>query len=294
MAIIVDTVDPGVEGAREAVEEYVKKYPELEGALKLYGAVMELQQAVMEEVECPVERGAEEVEARLRSLVPIIDATELTVDGTLYRRLVGDICGVMERMRPDGFPHAGELSSWEGLSDENLPHTTELVLQGKELPVTGSWDGEPERTLATNILWEALAPFYRKCGTILAFRMDQALWQRGYCPVCGSAPLMGLFREEDGLWLVECSLCHTMWNVQRASCPFCPESLGALEYLYIGDDSTRRVQYCSSCRVYLKTVDLRGSGREVLLPLEDIVTCDLDLAARQEELNPASGRRVEE
>ncbi len=102
---------------------------------------------------------------------------------------------------------------------------------------------------------------------------------------------MGRFRGEDGLWLVECSLCHTQWNVQRASCPFCPESFGSLEYLYIEGDAGRRVLYCSSCKLYLKTVDLRDSERKALLPLEDIVTYDLDLAAGQEGLTPAAGRR---
>ena len=97
---------------------------------------------------------------------------------------------------------------------------------------------------------------------------------------------MGQFRDEDGLWLVECSLCHTLWNVQRASCPFCPESFGSLEYFFIEGDTGRRVQYCSSCKLYVKTVNLRDSGRTTLLPLEDIVTYDLDMAAGKEGLVP--------
>ena len=99
---------------------------------------------------------------------------------------------------------------------------------------------------------------------------------------------MGFFRSEDGLWLVECSLCHTLWNIQRASCPFCSESLGALDFLYIEDEPGKRVQYCTSCKVYVKTVDLREKDTAVLLPLEDIVTAELDLAAAEEGLRPAS------
>jgi FdhE protein len=98
---------------------------------------------------------------------------------------------------------------------------------------------------------------------------------------------MGLFRSEDGLWLVECSLCHTLWNIQRARCPFCDESEGSLDYLYIEDDGGQRVQYCSSCKVYVKTVNLRDSERGLSLPLEDIVTAELDLAAAGEGLKPA-------
>ena len=101
---------------------------------------------------------------------------------------------------------------------------------------------------------------------------------------------MGEFRREDGLWLLECRLCHTLWNVQRAACPFCSEGdEGSLEYLYLEGDSSQRVQYCSRCKKYVKTVDLHAKQRDAILPLENIVTelMGLDRAARQEGLNPA-------
>ncbi len=284
---VVETVDPGVQGVREAVERYVERYPDYEGALRLYGAVMELQQKALEEVGCSVEMDVEERDARLGTLVTMVDAPELEVDPVRYRSLVKDICTVMEERRPGGFEHSKELYSWDGLSDENLRSTMARVLAGEELPLTSGWEDDSDKILASNILWESLAPFYRKCGSILASGMDQSIWQRGHCPVCGSAPLMGFFRNEDGLWLVECSLCHTLWNLQRASCPFCSESLGSLEFLYIEDEPGKRVQYCSSCKVYIKTVNLRGTDKDVLLPLEDIVTAELDLAASEEGLKPA-------
>ena len=102
--------------------------------------------------------------------------------------------------------------------------------------------------------------------------------------------MIGQYRSEDGLWVVECALCHTGWNVQRAACPFCTGSQGSLDYLYIADDKTRRANYCKACGKYVKTVDSRDGEDTVLLPLEDIVTADLDLAASDEGLTPATGR----
>lgn len=288
---IIEMVDPGVEGVERAVKEYEGKYPEYADALRLYGEVMRIQQGALREVDCPLTLDDDEVEARLTSGVTIIEAEEFEIDPVKYRELVGKICAVMDDKRPGGFSRREELLSWEGLSDEKLPETKRLVLGGKELPLIREWENEADSKLVSNILWEALAPFYRKCGSIFASDMDQSLWQRGFCPVCGSGPLMGMFRDEDGLWLLECSLCHTLWNVQRARCPFCSESEGSLDYLYIEDDTGRRVQYCSSCKVYVKTVDLRESGREAVLPLEDIVTYELDLAAGREGLKPAAGRQ---
>jgi FdhE protein len=164
-------------------------------------------------------------------------------------------------------------------------------LTGAELGFTPDGDlSEAERELVKNILWEALAPFYRVCASMLSSKMEQSSWLKGFCPVCGGAPLMGKYRQDDGLWLVECSLCHTLWNIQRASCPFCDESEGSLEFLYIGDEGGLRANYCKACRRYVKTIDLRDSEKDVLMPLEDIVTIQLDLAARKVGLTPASGR----
>jgi formate dehydrogenase maturation protein FdhE len=55
-------------------------------------------------------------------------------------------------------------------------------------------------------------------------------------------------------------------------------------------DRSRRANYCKACRKYVKTVDSRDSEDKILMPLEDIVTMDLDLAAKEEGLTPATGR----
>jgi len=290
--LIIEWSDPGVEAVREGVETYAERYPEYADALRLYGAIMEVQQSALESISCPLEPlSPEEVESRLLSGEPLLDPGAVEIDGPAYRRLLADICSAVVENAPEAFTLGEELLAWEGLSDERLPETRDLVLEGRDIDFKPAKNlSERDRKLVTDLLWEGLAPFYRVCGRILASKMEQSIWQRGYCPVCGGAPLIGLYQEEDGLWVVECSLCHTGWNVQRAACPFCTGSQGSLEYIYIEDDKTRRANYCRACKKYVKTVDSRDSGEALLLPLEDIVTADLDLAARDEGLTPATGR----
>jgi len=192
---------------------------------------------------------------------------------------------------PGGFKLAEELLAWEGLSDERVDQTRNSVLAGNDLGFKPSGKASKEDLeLLRDLLWEGLAPFYRVCGRILAGGMDQSLWQRGYCPVCGGAPLFGKYRQDDGLWVVECSLCHTSWNLQRTGCPFCDKSeQGSLEFLYLEGDKSRRANYCKSCRKYVKTIDARDGDENLMLPLENIVTAYLDIGAKQENLIPASG-----
>ena len=290
--MIIETVDPGVAGVREAVKEYVEKFPDFAQPLRMYGAIMEAQQEALSDVTCHLQLSAEEKERRLRNGEPVLDPRDLEIDPVAFVNLLKKICRAVDEGKPGGSFHCDALVSWEGLKPGRIADTRDHVLSGESLPKVDGLENEGDRKIVSNIIWETLVPFYRKCGSILCGKMEQSYWQRGFCPVCGSAPLIGMFRSEDGLWLLECALCHTIWNLQRASCAFCDESQGSLEYLYLEEDPEHRVQYCDRCRVYVKTVDLRDSGRDVLLPLEDIVTIELDLLAANEGLEAARDKQA--
>lgn len=276
-----------MEEIRESAADYADRFPEFADAIAMYSSIMQSQRKAADRLGCPVEMTDERKEWSLREGVPLLDPGDLEIDPSMYRDTVREICRAVEENRPGGFPYTAELLAWEGIGDDRLSGTKESVLAGEDLALAGSWEDERDGRIALSILWESLVPFYRICGSILYDnKIEQSVWQRGFCPLCGSAPLIGKFRNEDGLWLLECSLCHSQWNVQRASCPFCDEGPGHLEFMYIGEDSKRRVQYCKNCKVYVKTIDMRETGLEGVLPFEDIVTVELDLVASREGLVP--------
>jgi len=288
LAILVKTVDPGVRGIRKAVKKYVKRYPDLSAPIEMYGAIMEVQQRALDGITCGADMDDRDVEERLLGLSTLIDPLRLEIDPGRFRELVGEVSRVVAEHGPGGFQHRDDLLSWDGLDEEHLQDTRSRVVRGEPLEIGEKWLVESDASIASSILWEALAPFYMKCADGYQPRIDQSLWQRGVCPVCGSRPLIGQFRPDDGLWVLECSLCHAWWNVQRASCPFCDGSGGGLDYLYVEEDPKRRVQYCEECRQYVKTVDLRDGEQDVFLPLEDLVTVRLDLTAKKEGLTAVS------
>lgn len=286
----IETVDPGPAAVREAVRAYVERYPEYAEALEAYGAIMVAQQEALEQVECPMGAlDAEVVEAKLVLGDTLLEPDEVPVDGKIYRELVSKICDAMSKVSEKGLDFCQNLVNWDGLADDEIAATRDRLLAGEELGfVPDPPLSDPDEELVKIILWEGLAPFYRACGSMLTVNMEQSWWQRASCPVCGADPVMGMYRQGDGLWLLECSLCHTQWNVQRAACPFCYESQGSLAYLHLEEDPSRRANYCKVCKRYIKTVDLRSSEDETLLPLEAIVSLDLDAAAEQEGLLSAS------
>ncbi|MBU1672385.1 MAG: formate dehydrogenase accessory protein FdhE [Actinobacteria bacterium] len=285
--MIVETVDPGTEEVERVAEEYLLRYPDYSGAIALYGEVMKAQQEALEGLECQLSLDEEERQRSLLMGEPLVDPMDVPVERGAFLELFERLTGAVLEGR-DSELTVESVLAWPGLGEERFEQTRRAVLEGAELSGDNEWSAE-DRNVVSGIFWEALAPFYRKCGSILTFSMEQSMWQRGFCPFCGGAPLMGLFRRDDGLWLLECSLCHSWWNVPRASCPFCDESEGSLKFLYLEQDKGQRAYYCGSCGTYVKTVDLREEDRTTLLPMEDVVTAMLDRAAEEEGLERARG-----
>jgi len=290
MTIGIETRDPGAAGIRDSVERYKMMFPDYTDAIDFYGAMMEVQQEVILEIECTADFSGLDIEKRLKIGSPLLHPAELSVPPKELRRVISGICDVVKRNESSGFSACRELLEWDGLGDERLPETREKLLATGSLELENLQGIELDGVLVAGIIWESLVPFYRRCAQGLQDGIDHSLWQKGCCPICGTGPLMGKFRREDGLWLLECRLCHTLWNVQRATCPFCSEGKGgSLEYIYLEDHSSYRAYYCSKCRRYVKNVDLRSAQRDAILSLDNIITelDGLDRAARQEGLKPA-------
>ncbi|MEW6182022.1 MAG: formate dehydrogenase accessory protein FdhE [Bacillota bacterium] len=106
-------------------------------------------------------------------------------------------------------------------------------------------------------------------------------WGKGECPVCGSKPNFAKL-DKDGRRYLYCGLCDTEWRFMRVACPFCgnmsPEELSFYEL----KEGPYRIDVCSVCRGYVKTIDLRGlEDMPPSLFWEDIKTVFLDMTVMQ-------------
>lgn len=107
-------------------------------------------------------------------------------------------------------------------------------------------------------------------------------WLKGYCPICGSAPIFSILEGEGARSLI-CSFCWHSWSVKRVYCPFCDSSDNKdLHYLYSEEEKELRVDLCDKCHKYLKTLDARQADRLIYPPLEQVSTLHLDIKAREE------------
>jgi FdhE protein len=128
-----------------------------------------------------------------------------------------------------------------------------------------------------------IRPIFEAYAHELKNHVDQEIWHRGYCPICGSKPLIAELREEGARFLV-CSLCSFEWRFMRLKCPSCGnDDHEALKYFYTENEGTaNRIDVCNKCKRYIKTVDTREISGEIIPLIEDMGTLYLDVLAQEE------------
>ena len=114
-------------------------------------------------------------------------------------------------------------------------------------------------------------------------------------PLCGGWPHLAEQRGLERTRRLRCARCGGDWAQPGVRCPYCGvvghEARAAL--VSEQDGEARKVETCSACRGYLKSVStLRAwAGDEVALI--DLATVDLDLVALEREFERPEPRRLE-
>jgi FdhE protein len=97
----------------------------------------------------------------------------------------------------------------------------------------------------------------------------------GSCPFCSRAPIVSVLNGQRRL---VCSLCSHEWVFNEKVCPGCHAD--KVETLRHRSFPHLRVEACTSCGHYLKSVDLRKDGAAVPL-VDEIASTELDKQARE-------------
>jgi FdhE protein len=150
--------------------------------------------------------------------------------------------------------------------------------------------GSVHRGLAPDLVWLvaelAVSPFAHALqqavlgGATADSPLGRALdaWTHGYCAACGSWP--ALAEAVGGHRLLRCSFCATAWELPTYACVYCGEAGERFVTAAPDQERTdRRLEVCSACGSYLKTVETAEASPFPLLAVADLETMDLDVAA---------------
>ncbi len=267
----------------EKLKRQEKEEGGLPSLLEFYRKLLQIQSGARKRLGAAnLSLSSETIRKRMQNGRPLLRFNELELDWSLAQDVFARVAAAFA-----GYPQLfGELP--EKMRETGAGHlltrkAAEAWFTGKELP-RKIRDGVSENLLQA-MIQSTLQTFLASYARVIAASIEQESWRRRYCPVCGGSPDISFLEKEHGArWLV-CSRCDSEWLFQRLECPYCGcQDQEALGY-YTDDEGRYRLYTCRSCQNYLKAVDLRKTGdEEIFLPLERLLTLDMDRQARERGL----------
>ena len=261
------------------LETWEEKEGPLPRSLEFYQRLLSIQTSARRRIGIPeIRLSRETARDRLLAGRPLLNFDELLVDWSLLQEIFSKVSTLLSSYSEVWVDVARSLK----LSDPLLKELTKAWFEGTRLPVAVN---------TSEALWEllihtALMPFLAGHGEALLPLVDQELWRRGYCPICGGSPDFSFLDKERGARWLLCPRCDAEWLFQRLECPYCgTQDQNALSF-FTDDKGLYRLYVCQHCRHYLKAIDLRQTGDEVLLPLERLLTLDMDIQAQKDGYSP--------
>jgi FdhE protein len=225
---------------------------------------------------------SEQARAKLAGGIPLLRGEPIAFDLKAFRQRWQRVCEVLEAQQPDGTAAAlAEAVKRDRLDPREM---TDAVVAGRPEEVRERADVLGlDPGLATTVLRFTLFPLFTALETSLGPLREGSGWEHGYCPTCGTWPLLGEFRGLDQSRYLRCGLCAGGWEVARLWCPYCGcREHEKLQFLHAeGEESKYRASVCDACRGYVKMISTLSAIPPLHLLVADAVTLHLDLAAAE-------------
>jgi len=260
----------------EELHSQAGKRPELADVIQLHCELLQAQARAQFSPRRPA-LSDEEASERLQQGSPLLSLESLELDGQTLAGLCDQMGFIVAEHRPDLAETLARIRAWLDEKRERIEVlAVEYLREGRVREGEGAGlDGN----LLAFVFNNALRPLLRAQAQALAPSVDDSVWYRSRCPICGGEPDLAALEPESGRRRLLCSRCDSEWTFQRIGCPFCGNDDPQKLAYYPSDDQVYRLSVCEQCRRYLKTIDLRQVAGERLLPAERVLTVAMDMAA---------------
>jgi FdhE protein len=212
--------------------------------------------------------------------LPLLRDEMVPLDTRDFARRCHHVCAAVARHQDNSLaPAVAEALRRDELDPRQL---TDATLAGHPEKIHARADELGlDAGLTTTVLRLTLFPVLSRISGDLSSLLAGLQWERGYCPICGSWPLLGEFRGLEQTRFLRCGLCAADWEFPRLRCPFCDTSdHRRLDYFYAeAEEGKYRVATCAECRGYVKMLSSLTALSPPALLVADIATMHLDLIA---------------
>jgi FdhE protein len=253
--------------------------------LGFYRDLLKVQTGIRESIKVmPAVKENGDIKTRLAAGQPLITFDELRIEPEIENRSYREVISVFAEY-PQLFDEFSEAIKDSGADWLQEVEAAKMWYSGTQLPESPVKNtGKSNGMLLQAIVQAAVRPFLVNRVMAVNESMDGKnieSWHREYCPFCGGKADMAYLEKTVGArWLV-CSRCDSSWPFLRLRCPYCLNQDQKELGFFMDSTEQYRLQVCDKCKCYIKTVDLRKSSYEVLMPLERIFTVEMDRQARE-------------
>jgi FdhE protein len=274
--------DKGIATIKKRVDTMVKQRPSHKEVLEFLGEVAAEQFTVKSKVKTsPLEIDEEHMDARVIEGLPLVEKWVLTLDIKVAAGLFKRLCKIMGRNKKVS-QDIEKITQAIKNKDIDIQELLKKVASENDGFITAlSEKHKVKKSVLTFLAINSLKPIFEAYAKELSNYVDQERWAKGYCPICGSEPVMAELRE-DGARFLLCSSCGYEWRFNRLKCPFCDnDEQQSLRYFYSDEEGkTYRVDVCEKCKRYIKTVETNALVGEVISLLEDAGSFHFDIIAQ--------------
>jgi FdhE protein len=218
--------------------------------------------------------------ARLADGIPLLRGETLNLDSAAFRRRWQVLCTAVQRHQNADSGTALAQAMEEGKLEPALLVASVLAGNPDEIRLRADALGL-DTGLTTAVLGLVLFPALTRISAALTPLRTNTHWEQGYCPTCGSWPLLGEYRGLEQTRFLRCGLCAAEWEFPRLLCAFCGErDHRQLGYFSVeGEESRYRATTCATCHGYVKMTATLGPLSPPALLVADVAMVHLDLAA---------------
>lgn len=206
---------------------------------------------------------------KVESGFPLIDRHALNIDLSLLKDYFLSLLSLIASQKPREAQAIRAQVSQEG-------HFEALV--GQTLGQTPCAVDPSE--MVRFLLQETIHPVLEILASGLRGRPELKAWSWGYCPICGTPPLMGLIDADTRAKYLICGACATRWPFSRHRCCDCG-STGNVTYFTTREDERFRVETCAACKSYLKVMDQGHAALDIPARQLHLMTLHLDIIAQE-------------
>lgn len=279
---------------KQAVAALKKLRPTYADLLNFYEKIFVAQEDSKSQINIdPLKISKETLALKRKEKFSLIAISEFVVDQNAATALLKQICQITETADSE-MADAARVIQNAMTAGELEPRAVFAALLNTEDTYFKKVEtdmGIEKKTLAF-VAYSSIKPSVVHCAEQLESYLDSDHpWDKGFCPICGSAPGFSLF-EDEGNRVLFCGFCWHPWAAQRIYCPFCEnKDSKTIHYYFSEKEKNYRIDVCDSCKTYLKAIDQRNTDRLIYPPLEFVATLHLDIKAQ--EMGFQSGIQLE-